>query len=156
MCVSPYDITGIKISNKNCIKSPIFSPSKQSNTMMNTKMIIGVVVGGFLVFLWQFLSWAMFNMHGSEQKYTADQDAILQMLGEKLPEEGSLFFTHIPTRHIIRRSTKNDGSFWWQTLGTDFLPQIHEYGNMGMNMFRGFLTDIVAVFLLVWLIGQNS
>ena len=36
---------------------------------MNTKMIIGVVVGGFLVFLWQFLSWAMFNMHGSEQKY---------------------------------------------------------------------------------------
>jgi hypothetical protein len=27
-------------------------------------------------------------------------------------------------------------------------------GNMAMNMIRGFITDLIAVFLLVWLLGK--
>ncbi|MBK7635574.1 MAG: hypothetical protein IPJ13_15825 [Saprospiraceae bacterium] len=121
--------------------------------MMNTKMIIGVVVGGFLVFLWQFLSWAMFNMHGSEQKYTADQDAILQMLGEKLPEEGTYFLPTSPPG-----TSSEDQQKMMEASGGKPWAQISYHKsmntNMGMNMFRGFLTDIVAVFLLVWLLGK--
>ena len=121
--------------------------------MMNTKMIIGVVVGGFLVFLWQFLSWAMLNLHGSEQKYTAEQDAILQMLGENLPEEGTYFLPTFPPGTSSEDQQKmmeaSSGKPWAQISYHKAMNT-----NMGMNMLRGFLTDIVAVFLLVWLLGK--
>ncbi|MEY3422433.1 MAG: hypothetical protein RIR48_2747 [Bacteroidota bacterium] len=120
---------------------------------MNTKMIIGVVVGGFLVFLWQFLSWAMLNLHGSEQKYTADQDAILQMLSEKLPEEGTYFLptspSGTPSEEAQKTMEASSGKPWAQISYHKAMNT-----NMGMNMLRGFLTDIVAVFLLVWLLGK--
>lgn len=120
---------------------------------MNTKMIIGVVVGALLVFVWQFLSWAILNLHGSEQKYTSEQDAILQMLGEKLSEEGTYFLPTVPPGTPADEAQKAMGAAagkpWAQV-------SYHKAMNtsMGMNMLRGFLTDIVAVFLLVWLLGK--
>ncbi len=47
---------------------------------MNQKTIIGALVGGVILFIWQFLSWTMLNLHGESQKYTAKQNEILQYL----------------------------------------------------------------------------
>ena len=58
---------------------------------MNTKSIIAILVGGVLLFVWQFLSWTIFNIHGGNQKYTAKQNEIIQFLDQNLEGEGSYF-----------------------------------------------------------------
>jgi hypothetical protein len=35
------------------------------------KLVIGSLVGGIIIFIWQTLSWAMLNLHHASQEYTA-------------------------------------------------------------------------------------
>lgn len=120
---------------------------------MNTRMIIGATVGGLLVFIWQFLSWAMLNIHGSEQKYTANQDAILQNLGTQLTEDGTYFLPTFPPGTSSEEQQKlmeaAGGKPWAQISYHKAMNT-----NMGINMLRGFLADVVAVFLLIWLLSK--
>ncbi len=120
---------------------------------MNTKMIVGALVGGLLVFVWQFLSWTMLNLHGSGQKYTANQDSILNYLGTQLQEEGTYF---LPT--YAPGASQEDQQKLMETMAGKPWAQIsyHKSMNtaMGMNMVRGFLVDVFAVMLLIWLLSK--
>lgn len=120
---------------------------------MNTKLIIGALVGGLLVFFWQFLSWSMLNVHASNQQYTANQDAILTCLSSNLPEGGSYFLPNVPpgtTQEDQQKIMESSIGKPWAQIS------YHKSMNMsmGMNMTRGFLADVVAVLLLCWLLGQ--
>jgi TM2 domain-containing membrane protein YozV len=53
------------------------------------KTIIGAIVGGIIIFLWQFLSWGVLNLHEAQQKYTPKQDSILAYLGTQFTEDGA-------------------------------------------------------------------
>lgn len=46
---------------------------------MNSKTIIGALVGAILLFVWQFLSWGAINFHAGEQRYSVQQDSILSV-----------------------------------------------------------------------------
>ncbi|MBK8516982.1 MAG: hypothetical protein IPL55_12095 [Saprospiraceae bacterium] len=120
---------------------------------MDKRMIIGTLVGGLIVFIWQFLSWAVINIHISEQKYTPNQEAILQSLESQLSEEGNYFMPSYPPgtssddqQKLIEAAA---GKPWAQVT-------YHKAMNMSMsmNMLRGYLADIVAVFMLIWLLGK--
>ncbi|MBC7884669.1 MAG: hypothetical protein H7X99_04300 [Saprospiraceae bacterium] len=118
---------------------------------MNSKLIIGALVGGLLVFIWQFLSWAMLNVHGSTQMYTANQDTILSVLSSQLSEDGTYF---LPT--YAPGATPEEQEKLMETCMGKPWAQIsyHKAYNagMGMNMARGLLVDVVAVWLLSWLL----
>ncbi|MGB4959272.1 MAG: hypothetical protein WBO36_07340 [Saprospiraceae bacterium] len=122
---------------------------------MNSKMIIGALVGGLLIFIWQFLSWSMLNLHGSNQQYTPNQDAILECLSTNLPEGGSYFMPNVPPG----TPTEDHQKIMESSIGKPWaIVSYHKSFNMsmGMNMTRGFLADVVAVFLLCWLLGQMT
>ena len=53
------------------------------------KTIIGAIVGGLIIFAWQFLSWGALNLHQSQQQYTPKQDSILSYLGTQFSEDGA-------------------------------------------------------------------
>lgn len=118
---------------------------------MDKKLIIGAVVGGLIVFIYQFLSWALINIHKSEQMYTSNQDAIIEYLGTQLTEEGSYFLPTAPPDASSEEQQKimetSMGKPWAQISYHKSMEM-----SMGMNMFRGFVADIIAVFLLLWLL----
>ncbi|MBL0098852.1 MAG: hypothetical protein IPP49_01385 [Saprospiraceae bacterium] len=120
---------------------------------MNTKMIIGALVGGLLVFFWQFLSWSLVNVHSSEQKYTPHQDSILQNLSAQLTEDGTYFLPMYPPGASMEEQQKvmdaGAGKPWAQI---SFHKAMNT--NMSMNMIRGYLADVVAVLLLCWLLAK--
>src|SRR5690606_871147 len=64
---------------------------------MLKKTIVGILVGGVILFLWQFLSWGPLNIHRSMQEYTANQDEILECLRVELDKEGFYF---LPTASV--------------------------------------------------------
>ena len=50
------------------------------------KQMIATLVGTLILFIWQFLSWSLLNVHGAENAYTPNQEAILEYLSQNLDE----------------------------------------------------------------------
>jgi hypothetical protein len=114
------------------------------------KQLIATLVGAIIVFIWQFLSWTTLNVHGSEYKYTANQDKIIEALTQNL-EEGS----YMLPQYAPGSTPEQQKAFMESSAGKPWATVSYHKsfdGSMGMNMFRGFVVDLVAVFLLVWLL----
>lgn len=115
------------------------------------KQIIATLVGGAILFIWQFLSWAAIPIHKSEYGYAPNQDKILEALGQNLTEEGTYMLPMVPpgTSHEeAQASMEARAGKPWATV-TYHKSMSTE---MGMNMVRGFAIDLVSAWLLVWLL----
>lgn len=116
-----------------------------------SKQIIAVLVSAVVLFLWQFLSWSMLGVHQSEFKYTANQDKILEALNEHLGEEGTYMLPGIPPGTPMDQEQAmmkvHEGKPWAHISYHKSLSM-----SMGMSLLRGFLADVVAAFLLVWVL----
>lgn len=117
--------------------------------------LIGALVAALLLFIWQFLSWGVFNLHGSAMQYTANQDAILEALNAANLEEGQYFIPRAPEgasedeQQLMR--TEHEGQPWALVSYHTSLED-----RMGFNLLRGFVINLVAAFLLVWLLGKMA
>ncbi len=117
------------------------------------KQLIATLVGGAILFIWQFLSWAAIPIHKSEYGYTPNQDKIMEALNQNLTEAGTYMLPSVApgTSHEQTEAEmqKNIGKPWASI-------SYHKSFNvdMGMNMFRGFSIDLLAAFLLTWLLLQ--
>jgi hypothetical protein len=116
------------------------------------KTIIGVIVGALILFIWQFISWAAVNLHSNTQQYTPKQTEILKYLGDNL-EEG---FYYLPgsapgtsQEEMQKQYEESNGKPWAQIYYHKALDT-----GMSMNMMRGLLVDILAVFLLVFVLQK--
>ena len=105
------------------------------------KSLIAALVGGLILFMWQFLSWGLLNLHYSQNSYTANQDEIYELLRNKLTE-GEYFIKTVPkgASPEQQQALQEDlaGQPWMQI-------KYHEKWemNMPMNMARGLIIDIV-------------
>lgn len=114
------------------------------------KLVIGALVGGIILFLWQFLSWSMLNVHSAEMMYTPNQDNIMAVLNENL-EEGSYFLPNVAPD----TPSEEQQAYWESSAGKPWATVNYHKSmntNMGMNMFRGFVIDFIAVLLLGWIL----
>jgi hypothetical protein len=117
------------------------------------KVIIGSLVGGLLIFIWQTLSHVAFNLHEPVQQYTAKQDSILTYLNKQELAPGGYILprmSHNQSMEELEGFTKSiAGKPWARVI---FYPSYKT--DMTMNMVRGFVLDIFMVFLLVWIISK--
>ncbi len=114
------------------------------------KAIIGGLIGGIVLFLWQFLSWAALNIHGSNMTHTPQQDKIMRALEESGLEEGQYLLPNLAPGYTAEEQeayAKNmEGKAW---------AMIHyqkSWSNtMGMNMGRALVINILSAFMLCYL-----
>ena len=90
------------------------------------KLIIGALVGGLILFFWQFISWNF--LHNSQMQYSVDQDEILTMLDGKL-EPGQYMLPRMPEGASMEDSEKYIVPY----LGKRWL-QINYRDNLQMNV----------------------
>jgi hypothetical protein len=119
------------------------------------KPLIGALVGGILIFIWQTLSWAMLNLHHASQEYTPKQDSIMSYLNTQFSEDGSYLMPNYPPgtsrEDMEKQMDANKGKPWMQI-------QYHKAlnVNMGANIARGLVLDIIMVALLCWILLKIS
>jgi hypothetical protein len=114
------------------------------------RLLIGSLVGGLILFVWQFLSWSVTGIHAREMQHAPNQDAILQSLSQNL-EEGDYFLPMPPADASPaeqREAMASGVGKPWAMVS--YRARMDD--NMGMNMFRGFAADFVAAFLFGWLL----
>lgn len=119
------------------------------------KALIGSLVGGLILFIWQFMSWTMLNIHGSEMSYTPQQDQIMECLASSGLEEGSYYMPNIAPG----TSKEEQQAAWEEAMGKPWATihyQSSAENNMGMNMIRGLIIDILAVYMLCYLLMGNN
>ncbi len=114
------------------------------------KLLVGAIVGGIIIFIWQTLSWAALNLHHASQEYTPKQDSILSYLNSQFSEEGAYLLPSYPKgtsrEEMEKQMDMNKGKPWVQI-------QYHKALNVNMaaNIIRGLLADIVMVAFFCWI-----
>jgi len=115
------------------------------------KLVIGSIVGGIIIFIWQTLSWAALNLHHASQEYTPKQDSILSYLNTQFSEDGAYLLPNYPKgtsrEEMEKQMETNKGRPWVQI-------QYHKAlnVNMGSNIFRGLIVDILMVAFACWIL----
>ena len=122
------------------------------------RTIIASIVGGILIFLWQFLSFPILNLHKAAQGYTPNQEAILENLKANLPEEGGYILPNLPetaTNEDHEKQMETANGKPWASI------QYHKSnesssGAMTMNMARALLSHIITIMLFCWILKQMN
>jgi hypothetical protein len=117
------------------------------------KILIGGLVGGILLFAWQTVSWTFSGLHDKGQAYTAKQDTILSSLAAMGLEEGTYYMPRMENEGSMEEMEKymnNAQGKPWAKLSYYKAMNV----NMGMNMARGVLANIIIVSLLCWVFAK--
>jgi len=120
------------------------------------KTIIASIVGGIIIFAWQFLSWPVMNLHKATNRYTPNGSVILETLNANLPEEGGYILPGLPETATSEEHEKmmkeSDGKPWASVQYHKSLEA--SMGSMITNMIRGLLVDIVMIMLFCWILNR--
>ena len=116
------------------------------------KQLIGALVGGLILFIWQFISFGpLGNFHSSQMQHLPQQEAILKALADNNVPEGAYYIPRMPldadgaAQEQMAKDT--EGKPWAQ------ISYHHAYEiTFGSNLARGFLVDFLSVFLLIWVL----
>jgi hypothetical protein len=115
------------------------------------KMIVGALVGGLLIFIWQFLSWTILDLHRPAYQHTPKQDSILQYLSTQFSTDGQYMLPSCPagaTHEQMETAMK----------AAEGKPRaIVDYhsvakSDMTAGIVRGLVSTIVMVGLLCWIL----
>ena len=116
------------------------------------KIFIGSLVGGIILFMWQFLSWGVLGFHWPAQQYTPKQDSILAYLNTQFDSSGGYILPNTPKGSSNDDMKKLDeaskGKPWAQIQYHTSLDT-----NMGVNMAKNFVTNFIMVLFFCWIIS---
>ena len=119
------------------------------------KLLIGALVGGVLLFIWQFLSWTVLDLHRSAYQYTDKQDAILNFLNSQFDKEGSYMVPSLPENATMEQHEqimKTRGGKPWAIV------TYHQSldNNMAPNMIRGLIVNMLIVAFFCAIISRMN
>lgn len=116
------------------------------------KILIGSIVGGIIIFIWQFLSWTTLNLHEPAQQYTPKQDSIMAYLNTQFDSSGGYFMPNLP-----KDASHDDMKNYEESVMNKPWAQIAYHtsynASMGMNIVRAFVTDVIIVLFFCWIVS---
>lgn len=117
------------------------------------KTLIGAVVGGLLIFLWQFLSFAALDLHRATAEHTPKQDSIINYLSTQFDKDGQYLIPTLPESASMEEMEKFDAAQKGKPWAIVSYHQSYN-ADMNRNMIRGLLVNIVMVALLIWILNH--
>ena len=112
------------------------------------KLIIGSLVGGLILFIWQFLSYSTFDLHYNQMAYTPNQDEIMSCLDGKI-SEGEYYMIRAPKGDMegqARVMEERLGQPWAAIQYHDSMENTF-FSNLG----RAFVINTLSIFFLSWI-----
>ena len=119
------------------------------------RIFIGSIIGALILFFWQFLSQAALDLHKNEHQYAAVQNTILQALSNSGLKEGKYLMPlqdpALGYEAQMKYAQENVGK---PMAIIDY--KIAKEANMGMNMARGVLVNIIILYLFITLLTKTN
>src|SRR5688572_13057956 len=119
------------------------------------KLLIGALVGGILVFLWQTLSWTVLDLHANESNKAPGKDSIISLLSSQFSEDGQYMVPTVErtaSREEMEKFSENMKGKPWA------LVSYHKTYDMEMapNITRTFIAALIAAFCVCWVLMKKS
>ena len=115
------------------------------------KTIIAALVGGIIMFLWQFLSWNISGLHQAAQQYTPQQEKIMAHLNSLQLKEGGYIIPMPPPNASMEEWNKTmDAAAGKPWARVEYHASLSD--NMPLNMTRGLITNVLTMLLLCWVV----
>ena len=117
------------------------------------KILLGAIVGGLLLFIWQTVSWMALDLHSKAHSYTDKEAAILTALSSELTEDGTYLVPgHKPGETMAEAEAgakANVGKPW-------ALVSYHKSFEMPFttNIIRGLLVNMVLMGFFSWILSR--
>ncbi len=108
------------------------------------KWITFSLAGGIILFVWQFLSFAMPNFHKAANEFTPLQDTLLSTFENLNLEEGMYMLGMPDPNNKDQGMTIQGESYSWASLNY----KVNDSTDMGMPMFRSIVIDILISIIL--------
>lgn len=116
------------------------------------KYLIGSVVGGVIVFLWQGLSWMALGIHDSAMKYHPAQKEIMNVLSATTTEEALYMLPSAPTKkEQMDMMNEMKGKPWASVI----YHKSYEAERV-RPMIRGFLVDVFLVIAFIYILTRGA
>src|SRR6478735_6939641 len=116
------------------------------------KIPVASLVGGLIIFIWQFLSWTALDLHRPAQQYTPKQDSILAYLNTQFDSSAAYFLPNLPegaSSDDMKKLEESSMDKPWAQIA------YHSSYNASMagNILRALVTDIITVLLFCWVVS---
>jgi hypothetical protein len=118
------------------------------------KLVIGAIVGGILVFLWQTLSWTVLNLH-KEYKKAPGEEAIMTFLNSQFSADGQYMVPMADENASAEEMQKVQESMKGKPWAVISYHKSYD-ADMMNNIIRGLLVDIIAVLFVCWVLMKNT
>lgn len=118
------------------------------------KLIIGALVAGLILFIWQFLSYGLLDLHYSQMSYTPAQEEIIKVLQDEGVKDGEYYMIRAP-----KDQPEIQNQLMEERVGQPWaMVQYHSnlQHTFGMNMFRAIIIDILIGLILCWILMNFS
>ena len=116
------------------------------------KYLIGSIVGGIIIFLWQFASWMAIGVHNNSMKYTPAQDNIMSVLSSNIKEDGAYMLPSAATVKERQDMMKSmEGKPWASIIYHSSMSE-----DIAMRIIRGFLVDLFLVISLIYILTRGG
>ena len=119
------------------------------------KLLIGALVGGILVFLWQTLSWTVLDLHAREYQKAGNQEEVMSFLSSKFTQDGQYM---LPTLDHSASSEEHE-KFMENMKGKPWaVLSYHQSYNTDMmkNIIMGLLAAIISAAFVCWILMKNA
>ena len=120
--------------------------------------VLSTVVGGLVLFFWQFLFFAAINLHAPAQEYTPLDREILAHLDALNLEEG-MYALGSPSPEERADPEGLGAEYMARMEGKPYgvLNYQHEWrGDMTPKLIRSLIMNLIAAALITWLLSQSK
>lgn len=117
------------------------------------KLLIGAFVGGLIIFICQFLSWVVLDLHRPAFSYTEQQDEIMDFLNSRFSEDGSYLLPNLPpgsNAEMMEQQMKERSGKPWAVISYHAALNT----DMTMNIIRVLVVNIVMIGLFCWILSR--
>lgn len=120
------------------------------------KKILFALLGGAILFVWQFFSFAFPNFHKDSARYTPLQDTLLAAIARTGLEPGHYLLGR-PDPALESDRQKMEAEFKAKYEGKPWAILQYQHNNtldMGWNMVRSYIVDCIVALILFLVLGS--
>jgi hypothetical protein len=115
------------------------------------KTIIGGLIGGIIIFIWQALSHMAFNLHEPNQQYSVGQDSVLASLKTHIKDPGGYIIPRMKDELSMDQMESYTKSIQGKPWAIIRYYEANEV-DMESKMLPGETVNILLAILLIWII----
>jgi len=127
---------------------------------MKRSLLLGALLGGVVAFLWSWVSWDVLPWHENQMSSFQDEDIVGRAIMDHAPQSGMYFYpaggAQPGMSHEQRKAAQAVAMEKMKQGPIMFAGVKREpFGSFGEGMLKQLLGQIVAAFLLTWLLLET-